>query len=402
MPPTVQNNSGRPPSPLDAFRLEMMSDAALQAELASQFDPAAFVALAVARAGERRIDLDPADLWPRLLPTASGSAGPPEDEPPLGWPPSGWLPCAVGPPDAPHVDWAHFADEPLVGPFYEQSALAASGLPLNRVFGVRTPLAALADGAPEDARPPAGLIFHLSRSGSTLAAQMLAAVPAYTVVSEAPPIDAAVRLETAAPQARAGLLAAMVAAVGRRRFAAERRLFVKLDSWHVLAGALFRRVFADTPWVFIYRDPLQVLVSHMRLRGSHTVRGVLPAATFGIEPDVADDEYCAIVLQRTCEAALSLHASGAGRLVNYADLPAALETQILPHFGEAPGADARALMAQAAGRDAKAPWQAFAPDADARLRGASPRLIELARRRLAEPYRALEALRLADPRARPR
>jgi len=108
----------------------------------------------------------------------------------------------------------------------------------------------------------------------------------------------------------------------------------------------------------------------MRRRGSHTVRGVLPASIFGIDSNIPDDEYCAIALRRTCEAALSLFARGGGRVVNYADLPAALETQILPHFGEAPSAAERALMAQAARRDAKTPWQAFAPDADAKLREA--------------------------------
>jgi hypothetical protein len=229
----------------------------------------------------------------------------------------------------------------------------------------------------------------------TLAAQMLAAVPAYAVVSEAAPIDEAVRLETAPPQDCAGLLAAMVAAVGRQRGAAEQQLFVKLDSWHVLAGALFQRAFPDTPWVFLYRDPLEVLVSQMRRRGMHTVRGVLAEAIFGIDPSVPDDAYCAIVLGRICEAAVSFHARGGGRLVNYADLPAALETHILPHFGEAPSAAERALMVHAAGRDTKTPWQAFVPDPDAKRREASPRLQHLARRHLAAPYLALEALRVA-------
>jgi hypothetical protein len=396
MPPISQNDSGPAPSLFDAFRREVMSDEALQAELMRPFDPAAFVALAVARACERQIDLEPDDFWRRLRPNESGSAGQPEGaELAAGWPPVGWLPSSVGPRGSPYVDWAHFAGEPLAEPSYEQSSRNAMGRPFNGVFGARTSLAALVDGAPSDRRRPAGLIFHLSRCGSTLAAQMLAAVPAYTVVSEAPPIDEAVRLETAAPQDRAGFLAAMVAAVGRRRYAAERRLFVKLDSWHVLAGALFQSAFAGTPWVFIYRDPLEVLVSQIRQRGAHTVRGVLPAAIFGIASSIPDDEYCAIVLRRTCEAALSLFARGGGRLVNYADLPAALATQILPHFGEAPSAAERALMAPAARRDAKTPWQAFAPDGEAKLREASPRLRQLVEQHLARPYLALEALRLA-------
>jgi hypothetical protein len=52
-------------------------------------------------------------------------------------------------------------------------------------------------------------------------------------------------------------------------------------------------------------------------------------------------------------------------------------------------------MARAALRDAKNPAQAFAPDADAKQRSASPRLRQLVEMHLTEPYRALEALRHA-------
>jgi hypothetical protein len=395
MPPAGQNDAGREVSPFEAFRHEVMSDEALQAELTRPVDPNAFVELAVARARERRVDLGPDDFWRRLQGRETSLHGPEAGELAADWPPAGWLPSAVGPPGSPHVDWAHFADEPLAEPFFGDSLRKATARPFNRVFRVRTSLATLVDGAGRGARRPTGLIFHFSRCGSTLAAQMLAAVPAYTVVSEAAPIDDVTRLDCIDPQDRAGVLAAMVAAVGRPRLAAERRLFVKLDAWHILAEAAFRRAFEGAPWVFIYRDPLEVLVSQMRRRGAHTVRGVLPDAMYGVDAEVPDDEYCAIVLRRTCEAAVSAFARGGGRLVNYADLPAALETQILPHFGEAPSAADRALMARAAGRDAKTPWQDFDADTDAKRREASPRLQRLALQHLAEPYLALEALRLA-------
>src|SRR5206468_1319466 len=40
---------------------------------------------------------------------------------------------------------------------------------------------------------PNGFIFHVSRCGSTLVSQMLAALAQNVVISEAPPIDAVVR-----------------------------------------------------------------------------------------------------------------------------------------------------------------------------------------------------------------
>jgi hypothetical protein len=53
----------------------------------------------------------------------------------------------------------------------------------------------------------------------------------------------------------------MVAALGQAR-AGETRLFLKLDCWHMRDLPLFRRAFPNTPWVFLYRDPVEVLVSH--------------------------------------------------------------------------------------------------------------------------------------------
>src|SRR5438874_313448 len=67
---------------------------------------------------------------------------------------------------------------------------------------------------------PSGLIFHMSRCGSTLVSQMLAALPANIVVSEAPPIDAIVQAYRLMPNADeeryAHWLAALTCAFGHR------------------------------------------------------------------------------------------------------------------------------------------------------------------------------------------
>ena len=75
----------------------------------------------------------------------------------------------------------------------------------------------------------------------------------------------------------------MVAAFGRRRGGRERHYFIKLDSWHTLALPLFRRAFPSVPWVFLYRDPVEVLVSQMRQRGAQTVAEIIPPSFYGID-----------------------------------------------------------------------------------------------------------------------
>ena len=74
------------------------------------------------------------------------------------------------------------------------------------------------------------------------------------------PIDSAVQLAATGRDASAALLRAMIAAFTGRLGGENRHCVVKLDSWHVLALPLFRRAFPQVPWVFLYRDPIDVMV----------------------------------------------------------------------------------------------------------------------------------------------
>jgi hypothetical protein len=381
---------------LRRFRRLVMADPAAQAELSQLLAPAAFAEAAAAKAQALGVGLESATILQALRPDPLRLARlAPADACHAGWPDGDWLPTYVsGPPDG-RVEWTHFAGAPLAEPFFDLSARAAEARPFNRLFRCSTRLDDfLAAAAREPARAPDGLIFHMSRCGSTLTAQMLQAMAGVAVVSEAPPIDAAVQLETASPQFE-GALAAVVSALGRRRAAGECGFVLKLDSWHALALPLFRRTFPATPWVFLYRDPVEVLVSQMKRRGVQTIPGVSPGPIFGLDPTMPDDEYCACALALTCEAAAEHLALGDGLLVRYDELPRAVHTRILPHFGlEADAAD-RAAMEAAARRDAKAPEFDFAPDGETKRRTATPRMVELAGRHLAGPYERLEALRLS-------
>ena len=224
---------------------------------------------------------------------------------------------------------------------------------------------------------------------------MLAASPSNVVISEAAPIDAIVQLNAHDETAKAALLRAMVAVLGQARNPGETRRFVKLDCWHSLDLPLLRRAFPDTPWVFLYRDPVEVMVSHARQRGMQMIPDLVPPTVFGIDlaDGVPDDDYCARVLAAVCEGAVRHYPAGGGRLIDYRELPAALFATILPHFGVAPPEAEADVMRQAAVRDAKAPEQAFAPDGAAKRQAATAAVREICERRLGSVYRRLEALR---------
>ncbi|PVM90602.1 aspartyl beta-hydroxylase [Caulobacter endophyticus] len=303
-------------------------------------------------------------------------------------PPAGWLPIAVLPAED-AVDWAFFGARRLTESFFADSIEAVRFSPLNRLLRLRTPLAAL-DGL---AGPtPDGLVFHMSRCGSTLLGRMLGAPTAATVLSEAAPIDQVVRADLPLAK-KVALLRGVTAALGRARGAGDERLFLKLDCWHAMAFELFREAFADAPWIHLYRAPEEVLVSHARSIGMQMVPQAVGPAVFGLAaPLVPDADYQAAVLAAIGEAMLAAFAAdGGGLLVNYDALPGAAAGRVLPHFGWSPDATEAQAMAAAALIDAKAPGQAFRPDGAGKRAAVDPAIRGACEDRLDGLHRRLEA-----------
>ncbi len=380
--------------PLAALRALVLRDVALQDALGDIGDFAVFSGRTAEAARARGVAVDAETVRNLLYMTFQP---PPID----GFTPGpGWLPVEVTDVDGrAAITWLRFGRRRLDESFYDDSLVRRRFLPFSRLFGVRTPLSDLeAWTAALPALKPAGLIFHMSRCGSTLTAQMLAASPANVVLSEAAPLNAVTRRGDLDDDAKAALLRAMVAALGQARNG-ESRLFLKLDCWHSRDLPLFRRAFPDTPWVFLYREPIEVMVSQTRRRGVQMVPSLVPPATFGVDlPDgVPDDDYCARVLAAVCEGAVRHYPVGGGRLVNYRQLPDALFTEILPHFGVTPSDVEASAMRAAAIRDAKAPEQAFTPDGQDKRQAATPALRAICERRLDAVYRRLEAMRAEQP-----
>ena len=384
-----------PNDALAALRALVLTDTALQDALGEIEDGGRFAALTAEAARVAGVDLDSETIKALLY-------APPQSPILEGLAPlRGWLPAEIRQ-DASRlvVAWLNFGRRRLTEPFYDDSLAAVRRLPFNRLFGFRTPLADLEAWSRALDLPgrPNGLIFHMSRCGSTLAAQMLAASPQNVVISEAAPIDAIVQLADHDEGAKAALLRAMAAVLGQARNPGETRRFIKLDCWHSLDLPLFRRAFPDTPWVFLYRDPVEVMVSHVRRRGMQMVPAFVPPAVFGLDlaDGVPDEDYCARVLAAVCEGAVRHYPESGGGLVDYRELPEALFTTILPHFGAAVSEAEAAVMRQATARDAKAPELAFAPDGTTKRHAATAAIREVCERRLGPVYRRLEALRTAE------
>jgi len=387
------------PTDLDRLRQAILADRALQAELGA-LDAKDFALRALAKAARLGLAVTGEELAQSLRPDPIGMARWMESPLTPGRPAAGWLPIHVSP--SPHfpVDWAWFGDMPLREAMFEDSIREAMVRPLNRFCRFRTPLADLAATAEAlPVLPPAGFIFHMSRCGSTLATQMLSADPDNLVLSEPSPFDFALRLDQMLQlpeELHVSVLRAMLGALGQRRRAREQWLLVKLDSWHTRQMPLLARAFPDVPWIFMYREPVEVLASQVLERGMQTVPEFMPPQVYGLTDDDAmlpPDEYCARVLAQVC-APVVANAAG-GLLVNYKEMPQAVWTRILPHFAVRPAAEGLAAIRDAARFDSKRGGGVpFTGREDTKREAMTDALRVLADRHIGPVYTALEALRL--------
>jgi hypothetical protein len=302
------------------------------------------------------------------------------------------------------VDWCYVGDCRFTDPFFDQTIDRCLRNPSNVLFRHQTPIEIL--GEYREARPglpPTGFIFHLSRCGSTLVSQMLAALPQNVVIAEAAPIDTLLRARFQKQDLTDAMLAAwlrwMISALGQRRSGEEKHLFIKFDSWSLLDLSNIRRAFPDVPWIFMYREPVEVLVSQLRRRGAHLIPGVLDPGLFGMDHSsvlqMQPTEYCARVLAAVCDAALQNHNSGDSIFINYDQLPDAALSPLLDFFHVEYTSSDIERMRHASQFNAKNPSLPFENDIASKRRDASSEVREMVSKWIMPFYERLEALRLS-------
>lgn len=252
--------------------------------------------------------------------------------------------------------------------------------------------------------PPAGFVFHVSRCGSTLISQMFAALSRNLVLSEPSPVDQVLTAHLVDPRVtrerRIAWLRGVIAALCQPRTGEERHAFIKFECLSVIDHELIAEAFPEVPRVFLYRNPVEVLVSLQRSLPAQMLPGVTDPRRLGIEPaqlpEMSLEEYAARVLAPVYAAGVAAAGSPRMRLVDYTGLPEALwaeGTDLLPVVWTA---DEIKRMQQIAQRDAKHPERAHVPDSQTKHRAATPEVRTAAQQWLNAAYARLEALRLAD------
>lgn len=274
------------------------------------------------------------------------------------------------------VEWCHVGERRFTEPFFEQSLHSLMRVPFNLLFRQQTGLEEMLEWSRQSPGiPPTGLVFHMSRCGSTLVSQMLGRLERHLVLSEPPALDNLLRATRAWPEERrVEAVRAWFSASAQPR-GGEDRFFVKLDAWHALELPLLRRAFPETPWVFLHRDPVEVLVSALRQPGRSLIPGAmqdyLPQFDVLTSVSMPQAEYIAQVLAACCNAALDQLPCPGGLALDYRELPEAVTSIIARHFHLDPSPAEIETMHTAAAFHAKEPQTTFQPDTEAKHRAAT-------------------------------
>jgi hypothetical protein len=223
--------------------------------------------------------------------------------------------------------------------------------------------------------PPTAVVFHETRCGSTLIANLLSAwSPQHVrVYSESPPPVAALKACETTRRCDAGAHAQLIRDVfylmGRvTRIEQPQRVFYKIQSVGTLAISEFARAMPEVPWMFAYRDSVEVMMSHLKnyqglknkdkkvkaanryapvcLRAygraqQHPTLETLVQSKGLTMSDISQEQYCAAHLASLATSAVQEHRNSIAVgntqtkhwFVNYEQLPHRIWDEILPELG---------------------------------------------------------------------
>jgi len=276
-----------------------------------------------------------------------------------------------------HISWDHYKEHPDEVPFFNLVMEESPHCKLNPFkFSLRQAVEAtkIYEETKKDEYShtiiPTGFIFHESHCGSTLVANSLETMnPTQNLVySEADAPLAALSVcedefEKCSIETAAKLFQNVVYMMGRTNDAEKKYLFFKIQSIGTRYMKVLEHAFPDTPWIFIYREPIEVLVSHMHESKMEHIKKVqsryYQSKAFarvieseGItENDLTLEDFCAIFMTTLCQIALDqYYKTGVGELVNYLDLKTGLSKYIIPRHFKVPVSDDEKNRIKGAGR----------------------------------------------------
>jgi hypothetical protein len=305
----------------------------------------------------------------------------------------------------PGLWWMDMSGVSLAEPFFQQTVARAktdrNRRELFTEFDVLLQLEKQLDSV-----PPTGFIFHSSRCGSTLVANACRAINNSIVLSEANAIDKLIaRFITDAGDIKTSLysvfLRGVVNALAQRRIGDEEYLFIKFACCSFAQIEQIRRIWPNVPWLFLYRDPVETIVSNLKdvppwlLDNDRRVLASIAGTSSGEVTGMPLEELCARTIGSLFSTAHRL-ANDGELLLNYKQLTVPVISSVLRFFKVSPSTTELETIEHGIQIYSKEPsgTRTFVADTDAKLQLASDAVRAAAAKWATEPYRLLERKRL--------
>mmetsp|Transcript_28901 Transcript_28901/g.34351 ORF Transcript_28901/g.34351 Transcript_28901/m.34351 type:complete len:473 (-) Transcript_28901:96-1514(-) len=253
-----------------------------------------------------------------------------------------------------NLDWSQYKSDPSSIPMFKDlvkpcNARNSFTYDLKEIVNLATAM----DNPDIHAMEPSGFIFHESRCGSTLVANALTAMDPeqHRVYSESRPLIRAIRAcgiggKECPSQVGVELIQDVVYIMGRTRDSLEKGLFFKIQSLGTKYIDVVLEAFPNTPWIFVYREPVQIITSQLK----HGVKKANCVKQYGhishekklfltsigrSEKELSPVEKCAVHLSTICDAAIVAisRSKGKGIRISYDNIVNKLIEDVIPrHF----------------------------------------------------------------------
>lgn len=307
------------------------------------------------------------------------------------------------------VKWVELDRIDLSAPFFFQTIDARLACSSNVIYTDLDSLLAESRVAPPYSDERFGFIFHISRCGSTLVKSLVDSSPRALVLSEPQPLSA-ITLEISrfagSDEQNVGkkldiLRALLNLYLLRLSKNNETKLLIKFVSWGTLTMPLILRHFKRTPVLFIFRNPVEVLVSLLRSKNPPAVNlfyagAEMAAVLAGVSTEsissVSIEEYLSRNIANYLRIAIDCHRHHAMMLLDYGDINVNAFVGMLRWFGLDSPTDISFAYSKVMATYSKDPSVEFRSDVEQKLEDASDSVVANVNKYAIAFYRQLRAL----------
>jgi hypothetical protein len=245
---------------------------------------------------------------------------------------------------------------------------------------------------------PVGIVFHMSRCGSTLLTNGLRTAECVVALSESQPIDRVLQMVSCDSDHWAtigrSVLPALITLFANYQGSPSRKVVIKTGVTGIISLPAIRALWPDVPCVIVIRNPIEVLVSNLQTRPRWLVESYLDPALswFGAPPPPVASSgigtFCAWMIGRFCEESLN-RLDDRCAILDYEDITPNAVRRIGEQFGLSFAPSNADALIDVFRRNAKHLGQQFEQDRIRKQASAAAPLISASDKWVSGPYTKL-------------